>query len=327
MPNLEKIRAIQQLQEELKAQESTKNLQAFQKRAAKLLRQWAIEHLANGCGNAGQLFQRLDDVEITPGRRVSKQEYLAYMAQDGSWGTDLEARALSEVLGLPLITYLKNDSDTWTDAFHDARKATPETIKLYYHTVDDSGKACSAHWNLSHNYQDDILLDNNCLFNAFALEVARVAPLLQAASTAHAEQRTPRQLPKAGVVITPAQAPARSASAAPVAVTAPSSIAPTVSKSAAPVKPVPTPPALATSTVTVKEPINIVRVVESQKQELARIQSAFFKLKPSAQQATSASDEPCYTRLKTTEELEQIRKDYELALKLAAEELQPRSRL
>jgi hypothetical protein len=326
MPNLEKIKTILRLQEELKAQHSAEHLQAFQKRAAVLLRQWVIEHLANGHGHVGQMFQSFEKVEITPRNMVSKQEYLAYMAKNGNWGTDLEARALSEILGLPLITYFRNGTGAWTSAFHDEKNASSNAIKLYYH-ADDHSETRPAHWNLSQNYDDVILADGNCLFNAFAVEVARIAPLVQVTRPTQTEKHPTHQLPTAGIVVTPSQTQATPISTVPSAVTASSSMPQTVSNPVTSTEPTPTASTPKAAAITPTSPLNIAKIIESQERELARIRSAFFKSRPSAPIATSVNAEPRHTKPKTTEELEQIRKDYEFALKLAAEELHPKSRL
>ena len=121
---------------------------------APVLRSIAVEHLRNAQTPTAKTFRGdhllVKDEEYT--------EYLRRQAQNGAWGSDIEAVALGEALGLNIVvtSVYKNRTDaTW--CLHLQDESLP-TIHLY--------NFGNQHWSNGRNSQT--IGNGNCLYNAVA---------------------------------------------------------------------------------------------------------------------------------------------------------------
>lgn len=131
--------------------EDTIHLQA---KLSPILRQIAVKHLANATTPNAKSFRG----EHLPINKSAYQQYLQKQAQNGTWGTDIEASAIGEALHLNIVvTSVYSDRSDATWCLHLEDESAP-TIHLYNYE--------NLHW--SNNHSDLTLADGNCLFNAIA---------------------------------------------------------------------------------------------------------------------------------------------------------------
>lgn len=131
-----------------------KNSTQVQYELAPVLRKMAVEHLHSAQTPTAKTFR--GDHLLVKGEEY--QEYLRKQAQNGAWGTDIEAIALGEALEVNIIvtSIYKNRTDaTWCLHLQDPNLPT---IHLYNHG--------NQHWTNSRNTRT--IGDGNCLYNAIA---------------------------------------------------------------------------------------------------------------------------------------------------------------
>lgn len=121
---------------------------------APILRSIAVDHLRNAETPTAKTF-RGDHLLV---KQEEYEEYLRKQAQNAAWGTDIEAIALGEALGVNIVVtsiHRQRSDATW--CLHLQDESLP-TIHLYNHG--------NQHWTNGRN--SHTIGDGNCLYNAIA---------------------------------------------------------------------------------------------------------------------------------------------------------------
>lgn len=129
----------------------------LQKQIAPRLRQLAVDHLAKSNLTVAKGF-RAEYQNIGAG---AYQSFLKRQAQNGAWGTDIEAAALGEALGCNVVvSSVRNGEQRKPFCLYRAGEESPS---VHLHNVNNT------HWYIDGK---DTLGDGNCLYNAFTQALA-----------------------------------------------------------------------------------------------------------------------------------------------------------
>jgi hypothetical protein len=140
---------------------------SLQQTLAPMLRQKAVDHLANAQGTVAQSFRG----EYLASGQGDYKRFLRTQSQPGIWATYIEAAALGEMLGCHVVvTPVKQGIEQATICLYRAADDHAPTVHLY--------NSNNTHWYA--NSSTPTSGDGNCLYNAFAQELkAKVAPELR----------------------------------------------------------------------------------------------------------------------------------------------------